>query len=154
MALIIVAAIVFAVMRNTGAAVGTNIPGNGPSLHIQNANDPLPVAYNSNPPTSGYHWGGGVAPWGVQTRPISDTITVHNLEHGGVMIHYRTDLDAATVQQLADLTRELQRLNPCVILAPRADLDVPIVATAWEYMLKLDSYNAARSRLLMVQLVQ
>lgn len=143
--LIIAASLYLAVSRNTGQAVGVRIDDVGPSLHLQTPNDPLPVPYNSNPPTSGYHWGGGVAPWGVQTNPISDTITVHNIEHGGVIIHYREGLDQPTIDKLADLTRDLQRQNPCIILVPRpsAKLDVPIVMTAWNYMLKLDTFDAA-----------
>jgi hypothetical protein len=134
-------AVFFSLSRNTGSAAGTHIADQGPSLHLQNPEDPLPVPYNSNPPTSGYHWGGGVAPWGVQNRPLADTITVHNLEHGGVIIHYREDLDAISVSQLAELTRTLQRRNPCIIMQPRvaAQIDSPVIVTAWTYMLKLDS---------------
>lgn len=142
--LIIVVSIIFSLSRNTGAAAGVRIDDAGPSLHLPSPDAPMPVPYNSNPPTSGYHWGGGVAPWGVQTRPISDTISVHNIEHGGVIIHYQEGLDQTTVDSLADLTRTLQRQNPCIILVPRAtaNLDVPIALTAWNYLLKLDTFNA------------
>jgi hypothetical protein len=143
-ALVIVVAAVLSLNRTSGSFAGQNIPDTGPNLHLITPNDPLPVAWNSNPPTSGYHWGGGVGPWGVQTQPLSDTVTVHNLEHGGVIIHYRDDLDQATVGQLSDLARTLQRQNPCIILQPRAagNIDSPIILTAWTYMLKLDSFNA------------
>lgn len=122
------------------------IPDQGGGLHLQNASDPLPVPYNSNPPTSGYHWGGGWAPWGVHEEPLADTVTVHNLEHGGVVIHYRQDLDQATVAQLQELTRSLGQQNQCVMLVPRpADqLDTPIVATAWNYLLRLESFDAEK----------
>ena len=141
--LLIAAVAIFQLTRNTVTNVGENIPDLGQNLHLQTPNDPLPVPYNSDPPTSGYHWGGGIGPWGVQTKPISDTITVHNLEHGGVMIHYSPSLDPATIAQLSDLTRDLQRQNPCIILAPRPGLANPITVTAWTYMLKLDTYQAA-----------
>ena len=142
-ALVIIVAAGFTVARNIGANVGEHIPDLGPSLHIQTPTDPHPP-YNSNPPTSGYHVGSMVAPWGVQTQPISDEITVHNLEHGGVIIHYRQGLDQATVDQLTGLTRELQQQNPCIILLPRPaqQLDVPIAVTAWNYLLKLQSFDA------------
>jgi len=109
-------------------------PGNP---HIVSPTDPHP-AYNSNPPTSGYHWGGGWAPWGVHQEPIQDMVTVHNLEHGGVIIHYRQDLDKATVDQLVALTRELQRQSPCILLEPRPvdKLDTPVAVTAWTWLLK------------------
>jgi Protein of unknown function (DUF3105) len=101
--------------------------------------------YNSNPPTSGWHYGGGIAPWGVQSEPLPDELTVHNLEHGGVVIHYRQGLDQATVDQLTTLTRQLQQQSPCIVLEPRpADkLDKPIAVTAWTWLMKLDSFDAS-----------
>src|SRR5690349_15183570 len=115
-------------------------PGNP---HIVNVTDQHPP-YNSNPPTSGWHTGGNIGPWGVTTQPIPDEITVHNLEHGGVIIHYRQDLDAATVGQLTTLARQLQQQSPCIVLVPRpADkLDKPIAVTAWTWLMKLDSFDA------------
>lgn len=132
--------------RGGGAALGQQFPNMVPppgNPHIAGVNDQHP-AYNSNPPTSGWHTGGNIGPWGVTTEPIPDEITVHNLEHGGVIIHYRQDLDQATVDQLTTLTRQLQQQSPCVLLIPRpADkLDKPIAVTAWTWLLKLDSFDA------------
>src|SRR5262245_19903730 len=87
------------------------------SPHIAEVTSPH-GPYNSNPPTSGWHYGGGTAPWGVQPQPIPDELTVHNLEHGGVLIHYRQGLDQATVDQLTSLARELQQQSPCIVLLP------------------------------------
>jgi hypothetical protein len=118
-------------------------PGNP---HITNPTDPHP-AYNSNPPTSGWHTGGNIGPWGVSSLPIADEITLHNLEHGGVIVHYRQGLDQATVDQLTTLTRELQAQSPCILLLPRpADKlqDAPIAVTAWTWLLKLDTVDTAK----------
>ena len=111
--------------------------------HIANSTDSH-TPYNSNPPTSGVHWGGGTAPWSVLGQPIADEVSVHNLEHGGVIIHYRQGLDQATVDQLTALTGQLQRQNQCILLVPRpADkIDAPIIATAWNYRLKLQRFDA------------
>ena len=113
--------------------------------HLLQATDPHPP-YNSNPPTSGWHTGGNIGPWGVTEQPIADEITIHNLEHGGVLIHYRQDLDPATVGQLTALARQLQQQSPCVLLLPRpADkLDTPIAVTAWTWLLKQDSFDATQ----------
>jgi hypothetical protein len=116
--------------------------------HIVNPTDAHP-AYNSNPPTSGWHTGGNIGPWGVTTQPIADEITIHNLEHGGIIIHYRQGLEQATVDQLTTLTRELQSQSPCVLLLPRpADKlqDTPIAMTAWTWLLKLDTVDADKIR--------
>ena len=128
-----------------GAAPGEKIEDMGAGLHLQQVNDPLPKPYNSYPPTSGYHYGGGTAPWGVLTQPFPDALTVHNLEHGGVVIHYRQGTDQATIEKLTALTRQLQQQNPCIVLQPRpADqLDVPIAVTAWTYLLKLNGLDEA-----------
>ena len=111
--------------------------------HLLQVTDPHP-AYNSNPPTSGWHTGGNIGPWGVTEQPIPDEITVHNLEHGGVIIHYRQDLDQATVDKLTALTRQLQQQSPCVLLIPRPTekLDKPIAVTAWTWLIKLDTFDA------------
>src|SRR3982750_2986893 len=114
------------------------LPGNPHIAQVTSPHGP----YNSNPPTSGWHYGGGTAPWGVQTQPIADELSVHNLEHGGVIIHYRQGLDQATVDQLTSLTRELQQQSPCIVLLPRpADkmTESPIAMTAWTWLLRLDS---------------
>ena len=147
-AVVLLAALGFALARSAGRNVGEKIPDQGVGLHIQNAEDPIPVAWNSNPPTSGYHWGGGTAPWGVFTEPIADTYTVHNIEHGGVIIHYRQGLDQATVDQLTTLARELLRQNPCIVMVPRpADqIDSPVVLTAWTYLMRLDGFDEAAIR--------
>jgi len=118
------------------------------SSHIVNPTDPHP-AYNSNPPTSGWHTGGNIGPWGVSTQAIADEISIHNLEHGGVIIHYRQGLDQASVDQLTTLTRELQAQSPCIVLVPRpADKlqETPIAVTAWTWLLKLDTVDSAKIR--------
>lgn len=122
--------------------------GSGQNNHLSTPDDPIPTPYNSNPPTSGWHWGGGAAPPGIKDAPVQDTITVHSLEHGFVIFHYRADLDQATVDKLKNLTLQLQQLNPCVILVPRPveNLDVPIAATAWTHLLKLNSYDEGALR--------
>lgn len=125
-----------------------DVVGSEGSNHLANVTDPLPKPYNSNPPTSGWHWGGGAADPGIKDQPIDDRITVHNLEHGFVIIHYRADLDSATVDKLKNLTLQLQQQNPCIILVPRpADkLQVPIAVTGWTNLLELNNYDEGAIR--------
>jgi heme/copper-type cytochrome/quinol oxidase subunit 2 len=135
-------------LRGTAAQVGQQVESGIPvaGQHIQNLTDPHPT-YTSNPPTSGWHYV-STAPPGVQTQPLPDEMVVHNLEHGFVVIHYRQDLDQATVDQLTSLARELQQQNPCLILEPRPTdkLDVPVAATAWNWLLKQPTYNPEELR--------
>jgi hypothetical protein len=147
--LLVVMVIAGMLLSGGGSAAAQQFPDLGGNLHLGAETDPLPVPYNSNPPTSGYHLGGGIAPWGVHTQPISDKLVVHNLEHGGVVMYYRQDADKATVDQMTSLARDIQQQTPCIVLMPRPvdQLDAPIAVTAWTWMLKLQSFdnNAIRS---------
>lgn len=98
--------------------------------------------YNSNPPTSGKHWG-QATPWGTYLdAPPPDESLVHNLEHGGVIISFNPELVTADEQiQLEELYAELSAINPRVILTVRSNLDVPLAVTSWEYRLLLDSVD-------------
>jgi hypothetical protein len=147
--LVVVLVVLGIVLSGGGAAqVGQQIEPQAPAAgeHIQSVTDPHPT-YTSNPPTSGFHFVSPANP-GVYTQPLPDEITIHNLEHGFILIHYRQDLDQATVAQLTTLTRQLQQENPCVILQPRAvdKLETPIAMTAWNWLLKLPSYDEASIR--------
>lgn len=142
--IMVAAGLVFS-SRNASSDKSQQFPNQVPppgNPHITDVTDQHP-AYNSNPPTSGWHTGGNIGPWGVTTQPIADEITIHNLEHGGVIIHYREGLDQPSIDQLTTLTRQLQQQSPCVLLIPRpADkLDTPIAVTAWTWLMKLDTVD-------------
>lgn len=55
--------------------------------------------WNSNPPTSGPHHPQS-AVWGYFDSPVRLISSVHNLEHGGVVIHYGSDVTDETLAQL------------------------------------------------------
>ena len=140
---IVLVAAGLALSRGSAAQIGQQIEAvePPPSQHINNVTDPHPT-YTTNPPTFGYHY---VTPAGagIYTEPLPDEVTVHNLEHGFVVIHYRQNLDQATVTQLTSLARELQQQNPCILMEPRATdkLTEPLAMTAWNWLLKLNSYD-------------
>ncbi len=69
-----------------------------PSSHISGE----AVATQSIPPLSGAHneyW----ADWGVYDKPIPYKHQLHNLEHGGVMVHYGVDVPVEGVNALRTL---------------------------------------------------
>ena len=68
-------------------------------------------------------------------------IMVHNLEDGGVVISYKSDLDKATVERLAGLTRSY---GANVLMAPYPGLSNAIVLTAWGRIDRLDAFDEAR----------
>lgn len=82
--------------------------------------------YNSNPPTSGPHRA-QPANWGSYDEPVDDTILVHNLEHGGIVIHHKglPDAQADRVSGIAD------DYDQGVVAQPNEKIDRPIAMTAW-----------------------
>ncbi|HBG68883.1 hypothetical protein A2W67_02740 [Candidatus Nomurabacteria bacterium RIFCSPLOWO2_02_40_28] len=105
--------------------------------HIK-PNEPHP-AYNSNPPTSGWHWL-NPASWGVYNRPLIDEQAVHNLEHGGIWISYK-DIDEGTLENLKKIAKANAQ---SVILSPREANDTKIILASWTRLEKMQEYNEAK----------
>lgn len=84
------------------------------------------VTYNSFPPSSGPHYE-QAAPWGIYEDPIKQTILVHNLEHGGVVLEYG-DVGEETVKDIQAFYQE----DPYgIVVAPYPRLGKKIALTAW-----------------------
>ena len=125
----------------SGPAVGTHMADIG-NPHIPTGQS---ADYPSLPPTSGPHWsqaGVAPAPWGVKSSLLPFEVTVHNLEHGGVVILYN-GLSTDETQQLESTVRSLTANGmPKIILEPWPALkDAKIDLTAWNWILKLQSYD-------------
>lgn len=94
--------------------------------------------YNTDPPTSGDHWG-SVGAWGISAEPIPDQSQIHNLEHGGIVIQYNDTLSPEEISQLENI------VNQCdvkLILAPRPGMQQRVAVTAWTYYLNLDTVDS------------
>jgi len=93
--------------------------------HINNPN--ANVNYNSFPPSSGPHYA-QPAPWGIYPDSIKQTILVHNLEHGGIVIQYGNGVSKDDVQKLQSFYQD----DPSgLVVAPYDKLGNKIAATAW-----------------------
>ena len=69
-----------------------------PATHIA---PPARGTYNTDPPTSGAHYSvPGYAPtkWGFYDQLQPPEVWIHNAEHGGVIVLYRSSTDADTVR--------------------------------------------------------
>ncbi len=115
--------------------------------HVQDGTDVRagnPGAYSSTPATSGPHWG-STANWGVYSAPQAEAQTVHNLEHGGIVIWYQPgQVDAAALTELTDwVDDQVRSARFKVILSPwsGSDFGHPIAVTAWNYLLYQDVLN-------------
>jgi Protein of unknown function (DUF3105) len=85
--------------------------------------------YNSNPPSSGIHTDATVI-WGIYDEPIATISSVHNLEHGGIVIRYGPDVPAAEIEKL----REFYIDDPnAMLVAPMPSLGDEIALTAWTF---------------------
>ncbi len=92
-------------------------------------------AYNSNPPTSGWHYA-QPAQWGVYQTELPDEQLVHNLEHGGIWISY-TGIDDATKASL----EKIEQSNSKIIVTPRSKNDAPIVLASWGRLQKFQTLD-------------
>ena len=119
-----------------GQTVGTKVEALGPE-HIPSGQK---GNYNSVPPTSGQHWAqpAAPAPWGIKDTTLPNEVTMHNLEHGGIVIAYN-NLTTAEVDQLKTIVGQLRSSGfPKVILEPYPDLkDAKVALTAWSWLYKL-----------------
>ncbi|MBI4094573.1 MAG: DUF3105 domain-containing protein [Candidatus Liptonbacteria bacterium] len=88
-------------------------------------------AYNSNPPTSGWHYG-ETARTGFRDSAVPDEHIIHNLEHGNIWISYHPRIPQEIVESLKTFA------GPKVIIAPREANDSDIALAAWG---RLDTFN-------------
>lgn len=92
-----------------------------------------PVDYEQTPPVGGPHhpawWNCGVYP-----DEIPREHAVHSLEHGAVWLTYQPDLPADQLSTLEELGGQ-----EFMLVSPLAAQESPVVATAWDHQLALDS---------------
>lgn len=98
------------------------------------------VVYNSNPATSGPHYGAALAP-GIYRSPLQPGQTVHALEHGRVVIHYRPDTPPDIVRKLESIGK---RFAHDTVVQPNPDIGPQIALTAFGRIDTMDSYDEAR----------
>lgn len=98
-------------------------------------NDAPPKPYNSNPPSSGGHYG-QQANWGIYDYEVNDRIFMHNLEHGGIWIAYRPTTSLAIVDDLKGIIKEFGGSK--IVMAPRSANDADIAVAAWTRVFKFD----------------
>ncbi len=97
----------------------------------------------SLPPTSGPH-SGIWANWGFYDQPIPPAHQVHNLEHGGVIVHYGSAVSAADIDALKTFWRD----SPAyVIVVPDTSTSFPkngVVVTSWQRWMVCKPFKASQ----------
>jgi hypothetical protein len=106
---------------------------------------PADYEYNSTPATSGLH-SPVTAIWNLYDQPVPQINYIHNLEHGGMIIQYGSDVPAEDISSLASWYQQDTR---GLIVAPLAEeqeekdptLAGQIVVTSWTHMLRCGSFD-------------
>lgn len=104
-----------------------------------------PVAYNTNPPTSGNH-NPTPAHDGIYdpgNTPAAENL-VHSLEHGRIELQHKPGTARRTIGQLQSVVKEIQdQGDPRILLFQNETQMTPaIAATAWTHMLSCPAMNA------------
>jgi hypothetical protein len=138
---LVVAVVVIAVAGVAYALLSEDKPGvefdDMGNRHL--ASEPTAYIWNSVPPTSGPH-SAQIANWGIHTEPVPEWNQVHNLEDGGVIMHYNCpDGCEDIVAELEDIVNE--KGTNQLILEPYPDMDSTIAVTAWTRLLTLDEMD-------------
>lgn len=124
---------IFAYLKNRGVDLpGALIPDLGREHITQNHQH----TYNSNPPTSGWHYP-QEAEWGVYREELLDETLIHNLEHGGIWISYKPDISEEMRAKLEGFFEEWGRK---IIVTPRSKNDSDIAVAAWT---RLDTFSVS-----------
>lgn len=101
-------------------------------------------AYNTNPPSSGPHWGDGTAGPGIKDTPVPDELLVHSLEHGAAILWYKEGLPQEQVEKLKTI---FNQVSGKTIMVPRKNLSVPVAMTSWGRVLTLKNIDDKQIKL-------
>jgi hypothetical protein len=113
------------------------------ATHVQELPDDY--EYNSVPATSGLH-NSQTAIWNLYDQPVPQINYIHNLEHGGLVIQYGSEVPQAEVAALGDWYEQDTR---GVIVAPLSEeleeedpaLADKIVAASWTHLMRCTTFD-------------
>lgn len=131
-------------LAHYGASSGPTTNGHVTS-NVDYSKEVTANAPNGLPPTGGAHWGQGTCgdtpanapafcgpvPWGAYRDPWPAEATVHNMEHGGVVVWYNST-DTSVRDQLEEWVIDEGNRGGFVVLTPYSDIPKDTIAlTAW-----------------------
>jgi hypothetical protein len=124
-------------VRSAGGTIRTvdaapNFMLNGKKLpyrHLPTGALPKGFKYNTTPPTSGVHTNETVI-YGIYDQPVPTISTVHNLEHGAIVIRYGPQVPQSEVAKIGEW---YLKSPDGLLVAPMPGLGNKIALTAWTY---------------------
>ena len=116
-----------------------------PSPHITQC---FPVVYSSNPPTSGPHYPSWAA-FQTYTTAIPRGFTVHDLEHGAIVISHKCSGGCAAELAALQAFIDARPADPAcvaptksrIVITPDPLLDAPFAAAAWGFALTSQCFD-------------
>lgn len=128
---LIIGVVAFAIVRDSPATADLSAVQTFSNQAADHTTEP--VEYDSPVPAGGPHH---PAWWdcGVYSEPVPSEHAVHSLEHGAVWLTYQPDLPE-------DQVALLERLggDDYMLVSPVPDQESPVIATAWDHQLSLDT---------------
>jgi hypothetical protein len=119
-----------------------------PGTHVDEGSS---LTYQHRPPSSGMHYGTLPQPqeYAMYDTPLTPGRWVHMLEHGAVVVLYRTDLcNDACVQGLGQFYDSAPRSTLVGVrhltITPYQDMDHAIAVVAWGYIDEMDQFDLDR----------
>ncbi len=99
------------------------------AVHIASGSSHSP--YNSNPPSSGWHYAQPIS-GGFYDEPIPDETVIHNLEHGDIWIAYHPEISDVSKSILKKFSGRY------IVVSPRSENEADISLVAWG---RVDTFN-------------
>jgi hypothetical protein len=138
--LAIIAGVAYLIVNNIQEKNDNKVPDGVVSYsNTSRAHDDTFNAWTEVPPTGGTHnniW----QTCQYYSAPIDPGKGVHSMEHGAVWITYSPDLPQVQVDKL----KELADGQDYILVSPYIGLPSPVVASAWNKQLKLESADDGR----------
>ena len=140
--------------RAVRPSIGDKIPiMENSSYHFIEGSDPGP--FNSNPPTSGRHYGQSfeagfydeISPQAQAAYP--EGYLGHNLEHGYVIFWYNCELldDTGCETLKMQIQVVMDEFNGVKLIAfPRNNIDEPLVMVSWGRLLRFETFDEGLAR--------
>ena len=135
---------------NTGGPVQIQPDQGRTHITVGSTNDD----YLTRPATSGGHWPvtgpseetpfGAPVRWGNYEFKISDEALVHNLEHGGIGLHYNCPDGCAEI--VDSLVSMAPRGFSQFVISPYPNMGRKIALTAWRHVQYLNEFDEATVR--------
>ena len=124
-----VSGLLFVVVTPDAELAGVERPRNEGRNHVAAA------SYATETPTSGEHSASSVG-CGVYSQTLPLDAAVHSMEHGAVIVWYMPDLADTERQSLEEM---VNRWDSHVIVSPNPGLTDPVVATAWNRLMRFEN---------------